>query len=100
MSHARGVSAGWLGHLDRGGTALMPMVVAEYVLDASVGKPAADHQLIVLAGGTPSFWLLYRVAHRRLAGQDASVRLAREAVLLAGVFSGWTRAVDPSGVGV
>ena len=85
VSAARGVAAGWLGHLDRGRTALMPMVVAEYVLDA-LGA-TVDRQLAGLAGGAANLDLLRRAARRRWTGLDAKVRLAPDAASLARVFS-------------
>lgn len=91
MSPARGVAAGWLGHLDRGRTALMPLVVAEYVLDALGAEGACDRQLVGLAGSAANLELLRRAARRRWSGQDAAVRLPSGAASLWGVSSGRTR---------
>lgn len=87
---ARGVVAGWLGHLDRGRTALMPMMVAEYVLEV-LGTGGADPRLLALAGGTANLATLTRAARRRVAGHDPAVRLAPEATTLVDVFATRTR---------
>ena len=87
---ARGVAAGWLGHLDRGRTALMPLVVAEYVLDA-FGDGTADRQLLDLTGGSANLATLLRAARRRVAGHDPAVRLSPDTTTLADFFAGRTR---------
>ena len=87
---ARGVVAGWLGHLDRGRTALMPLVVAEYVLDAFRAN-AVEPQLLDLAGGGANLSTLLRAARRRVAGHDPAVRLAPDTTTLADVFAGRAR---------
>lgn len=86
VSHARGTAAGWLGHLDRGRTALMPMIVAEYVLDALGGGPSSDRQLIGLVGDA-NLGLLRHAARRRAAGQDPVVRLSPGGTSLAAWFA-------------
>ena len=86
VSQARGVAAGWLGHLDRGRAALMPLVVAEYVLDALGDGASPDRQLVALAGAA-NLELLRRAALRRWSGRDAPVRLAPDAASLARVLS-------------
>lgn len=87
---ARGVAAGWLGHLDRGRTALMPQVVAEYVLDA-FGDGTADRQLLDLTGGSANLATLLRAARRRVAGHDPAVRLSPDTTTLTDFFAGRTR---------
>ena len=87
---ARGVAVGWLGHLDRGRTALMPLVVAEYVLDAC--RPgAAERQILGLAGCGANLATLLRAARRRIAGHDPAIRLSPDTTTLADVFAGRTR---------
>ena len=92
VSPARGIAAGWLGHLDRGRTALMPMVVAEVVLDSFGGGASIDRQLTALAGSSADLDVVRRAALRRWSGQDTTVRLAPDASL-ARVFSGRGRAI-------
>lgn len=87
---ARGVVAGWLGHLDRGRTALMPLVVAEYVLDA-LREGAADRQLLRLAGGERNLATLLRAARRRSDGHDPAVRLRPDTSTLADIVAGRMR---------
>jgi len=100
VPHARGTVAGWLGHLNRGRTALMPTVVAEYVLDAlDCGGATIDRQLVGLAGGSAGLGLLLRAARRRSAGHDPSIRLARDATSLAAFFAGRPRRADASRAG-
>lgn len=91
VSPERGIAAGWLGYLDRGRTALMPPVVADYLLDV-LGRDdvSCDRQIAVLAGGAASVEILLRAALRRSAGHDPSIRLSPRAVSLAS-FSGPSR---------
>lgn len=96
VSDARGVAAGWLGHLDRGRTALMPMVVADYVLDA-LGGASSDRHLVDLAGGEANLERLRAAARRRAAGHDPSVRLAPGSTTLAAFVAG--RSSVPLGIG-
>lgn len=90
VSHARGTAAGWLGHLDRGRTALMPMEVAHYVLDALGGRPSSDRHLIGLVGDE-NLGMLHRAARRRAAGQAPLVRLSPGATYLAACFASRSR---------
>lgn len=77
VSPERGAAAGWLGHLDRGRTALVPLVVAEYVLDAlSHGEGSSDRQMVGLSGGASSLAILLRAAGRRAAGHNPSIHLS------------------------
>ncbi len=99
VSPIRGAVAGWLGHLDRARTALMPLSVAEYVIDALHGGMSSDRQLVELSGGIGSVALLRRAAFRRFAGGDPSIRLAPDSASLARVFSCWPRAALPSEAG-
>ena len=85
---ARGLAAGWLGHLDRGRSALMPSAVAEYLLDAFGPGASPDHGMAAISGDSADVALLLRAARRRLAGQNPSVRLPSGAVPAMDVFPG------------
>ena len=76
ISYARGVTAGWLGHLDRGRAALMPAVVAEYVLDCLDQGGSFDLRLAELVGNTDNLRRVHRAATRRRSGENPIVRLA------------------------
>ena len=76
ISYARGVTAGWLGHLHRGRAALMPAVVAEYVLDCLDQGGSFDVRLAELVGGANNLRRLQRAATRRRDGENPIVRLA------------------------
>lgn len=91
VSPARGITAGWLGHLDRGRRALMPLVVAEYVLDALDEGAGRDRLLLDLAGSAIDLDLLRRAARRRWSGRDATVRPSAGATAPGRRFSGWGR---------
>ncbi len=78
IAPARGCTAAWLGHLDRGRTALMPEAVAEYLLDAVLdGSRAGDRSLTAMVGSVEDARRLRRAATKRLAGGDPAVTLAR-----------------------
>ena len=68
----------------------MPMVVAEYVLDA-LRAGGRDARLLGLAGGDAHLATPARAARRRVAGHDPCVRLAPDATTLAEVFATRTR---------
>ena len=77
IAPARGCTAAWLGHLDRGRTALMPEAVADYLLDAVLdGSRAADRSLAAMVGSVDNARRLRRAATKRLAGGDPAVTLA------------------------
>ena len=97
VSQARGIAAGWLGHLDRGRAALMPLVVAEYLLDAFVDGPASDRKLVALAGGRANLDHLRRAAHRRWSGRDDPIRLVPRTGSWERAFSGRGPAVAEAG---
>ena len=91
-SPERGIAAGWLGHLDRGRTALMPLPVADYLLDVfGRGEACSDRQMAGLAGSEAAVAILLRAARRRSAGHDPSIRLSPDAVPLANFFTGPSR---------
>lgn len=78
IAPARGYTAAWLGHLNRGRTALMPEAVAEYLLDAVLdGACSRDHTLVEMVGSAKDARRLSRAAKRRLACGYASVRFTR-----------------------
>lgn len=76
----RGLAAGWLGHLDRGRSALMPMAVAEYLLDALALEASFDPEMVAVAGDPGDVAILRRAARRRAAGHDSAVRLSSGSV--------------------
>lgn len=88
---ARGLVAGWLGHLDRGRSALMPMAVAEYLLDAFAPDASPDPGMAVIADHVTEIALLRKAARRRAAGHDPEVRLHSGALP--------PRTTSPGGVG-
>ncbi len=78
ITPARGCTAAWLGHLDRGRTALMPEVVADYLLDCVLdGTRTHDRSLTAMVGGVEDARRLHRAATRRLAGCDPAVSFSR-----------------------
>ncbi len=78
IAPARGCTAAWLGHLDRGRTALMPDAVADYLLDAVVDPSrAGDRSLAAMVGSAEDAHRLRRAATKRRAGGDPAVTLAR-----------------------
>ncbi|MGI3900114.1 MAG: hypothetical protein ACRYGP_05405 [Janthinobacterium lividum] len=78
LAPARGCTAAWLGHLDRGRTALMPEPVADYLLDAVLdGTRARDRSLASMVGCAEDARRLHRAAIRRLAGNDPIVSFGR-----------------------
>lgn len=74
----RGCAAAWLGHLDRGRTALMPPAVADYLTDA-VLHPShpRDRVLAAMVGASGDARRLRRAAALRLAGRDPAVAFGR-----------------------
>ena len=80
VSPARGITAGWLGHLDRGRRALMPTAVADYLLDAFDSDASPDSGMAAISGGPAGLALLLRTARRRLAGQNPPVRMPKGTV--------------------
>ena len=75
---ARGCTAAWLGHLDRGRAALMPEAVADYLLDAVLDvSRAADRSLAAMVGSVENSRRLRRAATKRLAGGNPVVTLTR-----------------------
>lgn len=79
---AKGIVAGWLGHLDRGRSALMPAVVAEYLLDLCAVGDASTDPVLALIGGGIALGRLQRMAAHRLAGYNPAVRLTLGSGLL------------------
>ena len=78
IAPARGCTAAWLGHLDRGRTALMPEAVADYLLDAVLdGTRARDRSLAAMVGGVEDMRRLRRAATKRLAGGDPAISFVR-----------------------
>ncbi len=78
IAPARGCTAAWLGHLDRGRTALMPEAVADYLLDAVLdGTRAGDRSLAAMVGTAENARRLRRAATEVLAGGDPAVTLVR-----------------------
>ena len=75
ISPARGCTAAWLGHLDRGRSALMPLIVAEYLLDAVVGNKGATDRSLNSMVGAGNAQRLRRAAERRCAGHDPTVTM-------------------------
>ena len=78
LSHARGMTAAWLGHLDRGRAALMPPTVAEYVIEAldfEVG--IVDAEVARMVGGSANLVSLRRSARKVSKGGNPTVRLRR-----------------------
>lgn len=71
-----GITAAWLGHLDRGRPALMPLVVAEYVSDALGGGGATveDVLLVELVGCPRRMDRVRDTAQRCLRGLDPVLR--------------------------
>lgn len=92
LSHARGTTAGWLGFLDRGRPALMPLVVAEYLTDE------LDPHFMELAGGPRIMERLREAARRRLAGENPVVRPPPRSVIARPRAPNWPRL--SRGVGV
>ena len=76
----RDVVAGWLGVLDRGRTAIMPMGVAEYLADAircdaQGNRQLAEPILSRMLRRTTNPEKLLRAANATLSGRQTSVRL-------------------------
>lgn len=86
LSHARGTTAGWLGFLDRGRPALMPLVVAEYLTEVT---DVVDSRFLELAGGPQVIERLRRTARRRLAGENPVVRSPPRSALAGPRIPGW-----------
>ncbi len=74
ISPARGCTAAWLGHLDRGRTALVPLAVAEYLIDAVLGSSNAIDAPLAAMVEVGSTRRLARAASQRLAGCDVTMR--------------------------
>ena len=70
LSHDRFATVGWLGHVERHGRALMPLEVAQYVLEvivhASGGFGLVDPRLSTFLGPDPVPGNLRRAAERRV----------------------------------
>lgn len=78
VSVDRGCTAAWLGHLDRGRSALMPTNVAEYLLDAVVARSGArDALLAEFVDQMMPQAALRRAAERCLVGRSPVVRASR-----------------------
>ncbi len=78
VSPTRGLAAAWLGHLDRGRTALMPVAVADYLIDAVLDPlNGSDRPLAAMVPTREDAVRLRRAAVERLAGGDPAVRLDR-----------------------
>jgi hypothetical protein len=80
--NSRELTAGWLGFLDRGRSAVMPLAVAEFLVDAveCAGRDQALPRDATIAWMVqrPSDWKkLKRVAELSLEGVDRIVRIAR-----------------------
>lgn len=78
ISPTRSLTAAWLGHLDRGRTALMPDAVADYLLDAVLDPISeVDRLLAAMIPTREDALRLRRASEARLAGGDPAVRLGR-----------------------
>jgi len=89
--NSRDLTAGWLGFLDRGRSAVMPLCIAEFLVDAieCVGHDQARIRDATLAWMVqrPSDWKkLKRAAKLSLEGVDTIVRIDRRPVV--GISSG------------
>ncbi len=75
IAPARGCAAAWLGHLDRGRTALLPEAVAEYLVDAVLDPSRPRDRALAAMVATPgNARRLRAAAAARLAGRDPAVR--------------------------
>ena len=90
VSPTRCLTAAWLGHLDRGRTALMPMAVADYLLDAVLDPvKETDRPLVAMIPTREDAMHLRQASAARLAGCDPAVRLGR-GVCRATMHSVWS----------
>lgn len=77
ISPDRGCTAAWLGHLDRGRTALMPLAVAEYLTDAVLDPAGSRDGTLAAMMGPAEAPRLRHAAARRFAGGDPKVAFGR-----------------------